>query len=232
MGAVYIVVTVDNAKLTLCEVYAGVQSALGRAYALAHYSSIMDYNYIVDAASLEQKMSDGSLKWVFLNSNNKYIAVHYKNILISSQSRRDPLEDLLTLTNVSDNSKDHLPLAVTTVVDPVVTYDDPYDDALPSGWGTNNKPATMKDLWEKPADVKSVFELTSPQKWALAKARISKRPNYHLDIPGLGIFDQARALRVLNEKTIEGEEVMEDELEWLEDLRNDRYNALLDDEKF
>lgn len=230
MGAVYIVVTVDNANLTLCEVYAGAQSALGRAYALAHYSSIMDYNYIVDAAPLEQKMSDGSIKWVFLNSNNKYIAVHYKDILISSKSRRDPLEDLqTTLAAVSDNSKDFLP----PVVDPIVTYDDPYEDTLPGGWWAwNNKPATMKDLWEKPADLKSVFELTSLQKWALTKARISKRPNYHLDIPGLGIFDQARALFHLSEKTVEGEELMEDELEWLEDLRNDRYNALLEDEKF
>lgn len=114
------------------------------------------------------------------------------------------------------------------VEDPVVTWDFPYDDSLPAGWFANKKPATMKDLWETPDQIKSVYEMSNAQMWALAKARILKRPNFYLDIPGLGVFNQARALKEIDERTIAGEEVVESEIGWLEDLRVERCDSLSD----
>lgn len=222
MSAVYVVVAVDNsADLTTCEVYAGVQAALGRAFALAHYSAIMNYDW-VDTSPKEQKMPDGSIKWVFLDTNKKYIAVHYKNILLSSLSKKDIFDQPLKAAMVIP------PGDPVILVDPTVTADEPYDDSLPGGWWNDNKPALFEDLWEYPDEIKSVYILTESQKWALATARIMKRPNYELYLPNLGTFNQAAAIKELKAKSSIGSEIRDDECIWIEGVREDRIEALTD----
>lgn len=225
MSATYVVIAVKNGcELEICEAYAGSNAALGRAFSLAHLRSFLNKETLIPVPT-EIKSEDGSIRWVFISTDKTYVAVHYQNILVYPLAY-EPLKNSVHPDPVP------APATVTlnqAVIDPIVTFDDPYEDTLPGGWWEwSNKPATMKDLWEKPGDIKPMFFLTTPQKWALARARIAKRPNYHLDIPGLGIFDQTRALKSLDAKNIEGEEIMEDEIQWLEEVRNDRYDVILD----
>lgn len=223
MSATYVVIAIKNsAELEICESYAGANAALGRAFSLAQLRSFINKEPQIPVPD-EVKSDDGSIRWVFMNTDKTYVAVHYSNILVYPNAF-EPLKNSV--------HPDPVPPPITqlnnAIMDPVVTFDDPYNDLLPGGWLDNKKPATMKDLWDTPEQVKCIYDLSGAQKWALAKARISKRPNYHLDIPGLGIFDQTRALLEINAKSSAGEEVMEDELEWLEGLRNDRYSFLFE----
>lgn len=224
MSAVYVVIAISNgADLEVCETYAGSNAALGRAFSLAKLRSFVNKEWLVPDPS-EEKGPDGNPRWVFISTNKTYVAVHFQRILITPENY-EPLKSPIH----PDPSPNVTVQTNQAVLDPVVTFDAPYDDALPAGWFLDKKPATMKDLWETPELLKSAFELSSTQMWALVKARISKRPNFHLDVPGFGIFDQARALREIDQKTVAGEEVVESEIEWLEDVRNDRSYVLSDE---
>lgn len=207
MSAVYVVISINNGILEICEPYAGSNAALSRAFSLAKLRSFLDkekFDPIPNEVS-----ANGNPRWLFISTSKTYVAVHYSDILINPEVF-DPMLGFNSST-VSD-------------ADPIVTYDAPYDDNLPGGWLLNKKPATMKDLWETPELVKSMYDLNSAQMIALVKARISKRPNYHLDIPSCGIFNQASALQEINLNTLAGEEIVENEIEWLEELRRDRYD--------
>lgn len=227
MSATYVVVAIKNgAELEICEAYAGANAALGRAFSLSQLRSFMNKEKLIPVPD-EVKSNDGTIRWVFINSDKTYVAVHFQNILIypnafeplKNSDHPDPVS-VVSVTPITLNQ---------AVMDPVVTWDDPYNFDLPGGWYIGGKPANMQDLWEEPHKIKSVYDLSKVQKWALAKARISKRPNYHLDIPGLGIFDQTRALHHINACDTFGEEVMEDELAWLEEVRNDRHNFFFEE---
>lgn len=112
-------------------------------------------------------------------------------------------------------------IEVEPITDAVV-YDDPYNDDLPAGWfATNHRPAFMKDLWNKPESLTNVFFYTKEQKFALAKARILKRPNYHLVIDSI-TYDHNMALIELTNKTVIGEQIAEDEANLLEIVREQR----------
>lgn len=232
MSAVYVVIAIDHgADLTVCEVYAGAHSALGRASALAHYAAILNQDW-VDTTPTEEKLPDGSIRWIFLDTSKKYIAVQYKHILISSSSV-DPMEDLkMNLSAIAQQTTNVVAPVTPTInvaPDPIVTADAPYDDNLPGGWFLDNKPAKMIDLWETPEQVKSVYNLTKAQKAALVSARIMNRPGFSLYIPGLGTYSQTMALEEIKNKTSASEEIIEDECIWLEEVRQDRLASLEDD---
>lgn len=220
MSAVYAVIVTSNHGLEIYEVYAGANAALARAFALAKSRATFNKDLLIAVPSAETFTED-TLRWVFVNAAGVYVAVHFQHILINPNVS-DPLTD-----SFDTDQSPVVPVQINNaVMDPIVTYDDPYEYSLPGGWFLNKKPATMRDLWDTPELLQTVYNLGNAQMWALARARIAKRPNFHLDIPGFGIFDQARALKEIDDRSVAGEEIVEDECSWLEDLRVDRNNTL------
>ena len=232
MSAVYIVLSVQDLNAHV-EVYASSISALGRARALAHYKSIMNRD-LVEMNPEESKMPDGSSKWIFVDTNKCLIAVIYSHILISNTAT-DPMDGLKDLkpedTKTWDplaNLQTVLPPPVTPTILAVPSYDDPYADTLPGGWSHAGKPITMKQMWDSPADTKLYYNLTDAQKWALALARVQKRDNFYLYLPGIGTMNQAEALSHLKSKNAIGEEIRDDEMIWLQAILEDRLEATKD----
>jgi hypothetical protein len=232
MSSVYVVVSIKNgAELEVCETYAGVQHALGRAFALAHFASIQHPEWMVHSPNEEATGPDGSLRWVFLDTSHNYVAVHYKKILDAIPSKRDPLESIRALST-SDGYRLFNPVAQPIrIIDgyqsafaPSPTpKDDPTDRSLPAGWTYGNKPATMAELLDYPYDVKSTKELTESQKWALVTSRVKKRLGFSLLVPGTGTFVHRSALKELEGKTALGTEIVRLECEWLDRVREEQW---------
>src|SRR5579885_420429 len=190
MSNVYIVVSVkDGAELEVCEVYAGVQHALGRAFALAHLASITHPEWLVSSPKEEATGPDGSFRWVFLDTSRNYVAVHYKRIQDSTPTK-DPLDPVRNFSTL-DGYRIFKSAPTTTLFDGYqsswtptpLPKDDPTDRSLPAGWDYSNKPVTMDTLLDYPYDVKSTKELTDSQKWALVTSRIKKRLGFSMLVP-------------------------------------------------
>lgn len=82
---------------------------------------------------------------------------------------------------------------------PAWHLDDPNEPNLPAGWDYNNKPITMKNVIDDPFVARETDELSRAQQWALAKARISKRPQYTIALSN-GLYVQAAALQCLGNR--------------------------------
>lgn len=102
-----------------------------------------------------------------------------------------------------------------TPVAPPLPKDDPADRSLPAGWSYAGKPVTIADLIDNPSNVYHTWHLSEAQRWALAIARISKRPAFTVYIPGKGNCDQFAALNALKGKTSLGQEILLLECNWL-----------------
>ena len=205
MGAAYVVIVVNKSKLEVCEAYAGSTAALGRASALAHYKSIIEQVCLI-SNPLESKDKNGDPCWVFIDSHDIYIAVHFQQIKVSN--------------SICDNVCGSLFGQIVATITPVksVALNDPYEDSLPGGWFFDGKPATMKDLKSNPDLIKSIYDLTDAQKWALATARISKSPNFFLDLE-YSTFNQSAALGFLKDKCSVGRDIRDEELSVIEGVR-------------
>ena len=235
MGNVYVVVSIKNgAELEACEVYAGVQHALGRAFALAHFASMLHPEWLVSSPREEATGPDGSLRWVFLDTSRNYVAVHYKKIQ-DSMPAKNPLEPL---KNLGDYTLDGYRLFNRTAQPVTINdgyqssftptptpKDDPTDPTLPAGWFYNGKPATMADLMDYPYDVRPTNELTEAQKWALVTSRVKKRLGFSMLVPGVGTFVHRSALHDLDTKSAWGAEIVRIECEWLDRVRQDQIDV-------
>jgi len=69
--------------------------------------------------------------------------------------------------------------------------------------------------------------LTEDQKWALAIARIRKRPNFSKSISGLGTFVMSSALRELESRSSIGLVIRDLELYWLDQFRKDQIERFI-----
>lgn len=107
--------------------------------------------------------------------------------------------------------------------------DDPLADHLPGGWSyPDRKPLSVRDLKEG-ADSTLLSELSEDQMWALALARVSKRPKVLFLIePSMysacdrpGLYSQKYALEELRAKTSVGIIIRNMELEHLHPLLGD-----------
>jgi len=136
----------------------------------------------------EQKKNDGSIEWIF--SQAPLVFVSFRQI----------------------ESPTHLQIVV------VEPKDDPEDMDLPGGWDLNNKPILVRDLCDDPYSVKDFHSLTAKQQIALVTARIRKRPNFILNIPGWGTFNRDAALVELNPVSHIGEMIIESDLDILDKL--------------
>jgi hypothetical protein len=259
MSGAYVVVAIAHNKLEVLETYAGVQSALGRAWNLAtsrHDLSVDEAN----ASPPEDRMPDGSVRWVVLQNAHAFVGVFYKKIQTSLMPKKD-LAALDTLSyawvppappprGFAGNPPPTKPVPYFDVFDgyqelagastpvqfvihldgdvscetstpaptPVPFKDDPGEDSLPGGWNLSGKPITMQSIYDDPSDVTSHMFLSKTQQWALARARISKRPDYALALSN-GLYVQSAALQCLGKSPDTcndyGWEIVGDEMEYL-----------------
>jgi hypothetical protein len=232
MGSVYVVISVkDGAELEVCEAYAGVQHALGRAFALAHFASVTHPEWLVTSPHEEATGPDGSSRWVFLDTSRNYVAVHYKKIQESTPTK-DPLDPVRNF-NTLDGYRLFKSAPAVTIVDGYQSSfqpkpapkDDPTDRSLPAGWTYGNAPATMAELLDYPYDVKPTASLTEAQKWALVTSRVKKRLGFSILVPGTGTFVHRSALIELEGKTTWGAEIVRLECEWLDRVRQEQIDA-------
>jgi len=106
-----------------------------------------------------------------------------------------------------------------------VFYDE-YDLALgslPGGFTNSNKPITMEYLIKFPHDVKSIYELSDFQKWALTVARIRRSPNYSVTLNRFNIIKQKEAISHLGvnpyNMSVFGDKIIEVECVPIENIR-------------
>lgn len=192
MSQVYIVMSIGNSQLIFCEVYDNLNSALNKAKEIVgELNENLDLLVIRNPDPTEQKMTDGSTKWCLLNLQSKSVFVLSKEITSSNA------------VNDTDPAK-------------VSALDDPYHNSLPAGWNYNNKPITMEYLSKFPYDVKPYATLTDAQKWALTKARVTKRPYYSFIANIFGKVHQLKALQEINAKSYLGELISSNEINVLE----------------
>jgi hypothetical protein len=233
MGSVYVVVATRDEEIENCETFAGVQSALGRAFQLAtNKAGSVNSDWVITSPS-EETMPDGSIRWTFMDTSKQKVMVFYRKIEESLLSQKDPMSFLGGLSNTKDVPRDVVPAGH---LDPmqssfsskyfVVTLVPPYefmDPTLPVGWFLDNKPAVMQDLLNRPFDVKDPAWLSDDQKWALVTARVRKSPGFLTDIGG-GLNQQESLLEFKN-KTLDGELIRDEEIDGLHELRE----ALIND---
>ena len=142
----------------------------------------------------EQKQSDGSVEWVFMTSPH--------TVLISFRQIESPVRNQ------------------TIVVEP---KDDPEQRNLPAGWDYNGKPITVEEMLQDPSAVKEYDTLTTKEIVALVTARIRKRPNFVINIPGCGILNRDEALLELSKMSHIGDMIIANELLVLNRMLFDDY---------
>ncbi len=208
MSHVYMVVATKDSEVEVCEAYAGVQSALGRGFQLASDKAGPGRTDLFIASPKEETLLDGTIRWVFMDTNKQSVAVFYREIATSLLSQKDPMNVLSGFTQ--------------TVAPPPPPAYDIEDRSLPVGWFYDGKPALMADMQDRPWDVKDPLnDLTDNQKWALTIARVKKSPGYRQIPKGYSGFtaDQAFALKELEGKTQTGQQIRDAEIEMLQVLR-------------
>jgi hypothetical protein len=105
-------------------------------------------------------------------------------------------------------------------------WDDRENRDNPGGWDYYDEPITFATLIDDPYEVKPISDLTEAKKWALVIARIRKRLNFSMLVPGLGTFVRSFALRELENKSHIGLIIRNLELDWLDQYRKDNIKYL------
>ena len=104
------------------------------------------------------------------------------------------------------------------VATPSPPPDDPREQSLPAGWDYSGKPIRMDVLLNNPESVEAHFDLTTDQQFALAIARVSKRPHFFF-LTDIGVLVQSSALYELKNRTEYGWQIKDHEMEYLDSLR-------------
>ena len=109
------------------------------------------------------------------------------------------------------------PQTVVAIASPPPLVDNAMDPTLPAGWTYDGKPIRMDVLLSDAENVKCVNSLTIDQQFALAIARVSKRPNFSY-VTDIGVLIQSSALSELKNRTSYGYQVMESEMDFINDV--------------
>ncbi len=169
MSHVYIVVATKDADIETCESFAGATQALGRAFQLSSDKSGVGRTDLFNPSPKEEVMTDGSTRWVFMNTNKQSVVVTYRKVESSLLSQKDPLSVIATrFQNV----------AIPSLSDKYLPVYDFKDRSLPAGWRKDGTPVLMGSVLDDPYNMIDPFTLTEAQKWALVTARMRKAPNY------------------------------------------------------
>lgn len=247
MSSVYVVLAVnDKAEVEACETYAGVQTALGRAWHLAVAKSGSNPIW-ANPSPQEEKLEDGSIRWVLLETSRHFVAVFYKPIETALTSKKDLVNVVRTMSwqtkdgykppqfmNGSISFTDGYPTIgdlirsklggtpAPTPIQRVLPLDDPYEKSLPAGWNGDGKPITIEESLADPLNTLHSNELSEAQKWALVTARVNKRPGLKLGGFAKELKTQATALQDLKDKNADGLAIREHDLYLLDKLLNDQ----------
>ena len=250
MSAVYVVIVSNMlSEVEVCEVYAGVQSALGRAFHLA--TARAGNPTFVNASPEEERLEDGTVRWAFLDTNKVFVGVLFKHIeagLNARNTRLDAVKAVPTVPAFSpqpalvlDGYQSHYhddqmsidvefdepePVPTLNELNQMVSQSTLDFDDMPAGWFYDGRPARMKDMKKSPELVKDhVDELNEDEKWALIIARISKRCKIYKQINGFTEIMEM-AIEALKNKTPVGLQIRNTELEFLDDYRQDLVNTV------
>jgi hypothetical protein len=215
MSHVYIVVATRDSEIENCEAFAGAQSALGRAFQLASDKSGRGRTDLFNASPSEEHMSDGSVRWVFMDTNKQSVTVIFRKIEDSLLSSKDPLSVLPSTV-------------ILPPAPPIHPLYDFMDRSLPAGWTVDGKPALMGDLLDDPLNVQDPSSLSDVQQRALVIARIRKSPGWHATQPIRGYtFFRDEALNEILSCRLDGTFLKEGEILSLHSLREDLVSGAL-----
>lgn len=218
MSHVYMVVSTKDSEIENCEAFSGAKAALGRAFQLASNKVGKGNIDLICTSPAEENMTDGSVRWVFMDTNKQSVMVVYRKIEDYLLSSKDPLS-LLPSTVVPADSD---------VLQPSPPPYDFMDRSLPVGWTVDGKPAIMGDMLDDPFNITDPLLLSDKQKVALVTARIRKSPNWHSSTPIQGyIYFRDDALEQLKNKTISGELLKDNEIMSLHSLHDDILSGAL-----
>ena len=210
----YVLTVVSNGNIEHVSLYAGFATASESAQAWA--KALCLNPTLLDLAPKEEKLDD-CVVWRFLESTRFSVSIRF---LTHVENQYNPYvkgphgwRAVHLLADPDPVSTKPLMVTVTTPNSVNVhTVDDALANHLPGGWayGTN-KPLTMKDLKDN-VDAVLLVELTEEQKWALAQARVNKRPNVlflvrHSEYPyctAPGLYSQKYAIEELKNKSTVG----------------------------
>lgn len=233
MSHAYIVVATTDTEIVACEAFAGVQSALGRAFQLASEKANRNIHHINTTPS-EETLPDGSLRWVFMDTNRQSVIVFFRKIEEALLSAKDPMSVIGGLSNVKDVPKSLVPSGTWAQITqpppappPVPVYNFT-DHSLPVGWHLNGKPALMEDMAKNPFDIKDpLWDLTEDQKWALVEARVRKSPGFRGIPKGYSGYspDQTTCSLELRDRTLFGTQIRDGEIEALHAAREDMMSS-------
>jgi hypothetical protein len=212
MEGVYVVLGIVSSILDVkvCEVYTDKDAAFKSAIALAEEVCPPHRTDWLDRNPQEEK-SERLSRWVFLDTSAKAVMVTFQKIIESPAGVND-------LRSVPDD-----PISLPDPVIQVIptSKDDAEDRSLPGGWYFNNKPAIFGELLDDPFSIRTSFDMTEDQRWALVIARIRKRPNFSMFVPGKGTFTVNSALIELKNKSSIGLMIRDLELDWLDSVREE-----------
>lgn len=237
MSSVYAVVVTSNINDCLyvdaVEAYAGSQAALGSAlrWATRKTNNIT----FVDTSPEEEKMEDGSIRWVFLDTSKHFVGVIFTRIETSLPAQNTRLDAVRTMPVVPQSSVVMLDGYQSSVrpslaelikqklqqnLNVVETVDAWKEENLPGGWDVDGEPVRMKHYKDSAEDIKDpIAELTENEKWALVIARVSKRPKFFVTVSGY-TYHQSFILDELKARTLAGVEIRNRELQQLSQYRD------------
>jgi hypothetical protein len=219
---VYTVLAMDDvSKKVSLEPYSALELALVRAAWITRqiYGLIPNEN----PEALKTGLSN-DVEYIVLQDNESII------ISVLEQDIRESLpyscKDFFTAGG--DLGGTYPEAKVINIVPPPPPVDNAMDNALPAGWQHDGTPIRMDTLLDDADSVKCVDDLTTDQQFALAIARISKRPNFSYPTD-IGVLVQSSALSELRRRTSYGCHIMEFEMEFLDNVRNTNLIMDIDD---
>jgi hypothetical protein len=232
MSYVYIVVATRGTAIENCEAYAGIQSALGRAFQLSSDNLVPDATNQTDipfTSPAEEQMADGSVRWVFMDTDQRTVMINYRKIEEILPSVKDPASAAPAHPFVPYIQMEHEIWVNPSVTAPIHTQTptaaadyDLNDPTLPVGWKIDNLPALMSDMTNNALNIKDPLDLTEEQKWALVTVRLRKSPNWKGVAKGSAspiAWHQKAALKQIEERTGIGELLRDKEIESLHEQR-------------
>lgn len=199
----------DYSKRLSLEPYPSLEVALMRAAWIARHI----YGLVPNEVPHPQKTGYSTdVEYVVFQDNESVV------ISILEQEMREVLPHFRgNFIADGDLSGSVISQTVAAVVPPP-PVDDAMDPKLPAGWAVDGTPVRMDTLISDAENIEHHYDLTTDQRFALAIARISKRPNFSF-LTDIGVLVQSSALGELKRKTEYGWQIMESEMEFLDQVR-------------
>lgn len=220
---VYVLTVINDDVLECIEIFDNLSESISEAEKLAYennahpgsrYVPQMDAWVIVDRKADENGTDSLFIAITLRHLDSKVEDKKPTHAELSQQIFTKPVIDLApAVTNNLDQNKDNA-----------------FDPSLPGGFDYADKPITLDWIINHPIDAKPISSLSTAQKWALAIARISKRPNVVFDFAYS--YDQSQALEHLKNKSAIGVQIRDQELHNLHNFISTLDSSWEDEEEY